>query len=166
MVGVGGLGHLGISYAHEAGFETVAVSRGTDKRSAALERGADHFVDSEAEDPAAALRDLGGADLVLTTAPAGEPVAEVVEGLGTDGEVVAVGVPEEPVSVAVGHLATNRAGVSGWPSGAPRDAEDTLAFGVRRGVVPAVETFDLPDVGAAYRRMTDGDVRFRAVVTP
>ncbi|WP_255152624.1 alcohol dehydrogenase catalytic domain-containing protein [Halorarius halobius] len=166
VVGIGGLGHLGVAYAHEAGFETVAISRGTDKRAAAHELGADHYVDSEREDPAEALQALGGADLVLSTAPASDAVAAVVEGLGADGEVCNVGFPEESVPVNVSHLGAVRGSVSGGPSGSPCAAEETLEFGALRNVTPRVERFDLAEVGTAYRRMDDGDVRFRAVVTP
>jgi NADPH2:quinone reductase len=166
VVGVGGLGHLALQYARQAGFETVAISRGTEKRAAAESFGADHYVDSEAEDPAVALRELGGASLVLSTAPASDAVASVVGGLDAEGEVVSVGVPDEPVPVKVGHLTGTRGSVSGWASGTARDAEDALAFGDLRDVTPTVETFDLTDAETAYRRMLDGDVRFRAVIEP
>jgi NADPH2:quinone reductase len=166
VVGVGGLGHLAVQYARKAGFETVAISRGTEKREAAREFGADHYVDSEAEDPAAALQELGGASVVLSTAPASEAVASVVGGLDAEGEVVSVGVPDEPVPVGVGQLTGTRGSVSGWASGTARDAEDALAFGDLRDVTPAVETFDLTEAETAYRRMVDADVRFRAVLEP
>lgn len=166
VVGIGGLGHLGVQYAHEAGFETVAVSRGSRKQAAAREFGADHVVDSEREDPAAAFLELGGARVVLATAPAADAVAEVVGGLGADGEVVVVGSPDDPVPVDVGDLTSTRGSVAGWASGTPADAADALAFSERRDVAPAVETFDLGDADVAYRRMVDGDVRFRAVLVP
>ncbi|WP_188869884.1 alcohol dehydrogenase [Halarchaeum rubridurum] len=164
--GVGGLGHLGIQYAHAAGYETVALSRGTEKKERALALGADHYVDAEAEDPAAKLQELGGASVVLATAPAAPAIESVVGGLGTDGRVVAVGVPEEPVDVHVGALVGTRGAVEGWASGTALDAEETLAFSERRDVTPDVETFDLADAEEAYQRMLDSDVRFRAVLTP
>jgi D-arabinose 1-dehydrogenase-like Zn-dependent alcohol dehydrogenase len=166
VVGVGGLGHLAVQYAHAAGFETVAVSRGTAKRDAALALGADHYLDAESTDVATALQDLGGADYILTTAPASGPIAEAVEGLGPEGELCAVGAPSEDVPVDVGHLLENRASVAGWASGTPADAEDALAFGARRDVAPVTETYDLADLEAATERLLESDVRFRAVVTP
>ncbi|WP_435177597.1 alcohol dehydrogenase catalytic domain-containing protein [Halorussus sp. AFM4] len=166
VLGVGGLGHLGVQYARAAGFETVAISRGPGKEAAAREFGADHYVDSEAEDPAAALADLGGADLVLSTVPASDPVAAVVDGLDTNGDVVAVGIPEEPVPVDVLELVDPRRGVRGWSSGHARDSQDALEFSALRDVTPEVETFDLADADAAYEAMRDGDVRFRAVIEP
>ncbi|WP_049934071.1 alcohol dehydrogenase catalytic domain-containing protein [Halarchaeum acidiphilum] len=164
--GVGGLGHLGLQYAHEAGFETVALSRGTEKREHALELGADHYVDAEREDPAEALQKLGGASVVLATAPAAPAIESVVGGLTTDGQVVAVGVPEEPVGVHVGQLVGTRGAVEGWASGTALDAEETLDFSGLREITPEVEVFDLGDAEDAYQRMLNSDVRFRAVLTP
>jgi len=166
VLGIGGLGHLGVQYAHEAGFQTVAISRGDGKHEAARDLGADHYVDTDATDPGEALQALGGADLVLSTAPAADAVADVVDGIGPDGEVCSVGVPDDPVPVDVGHLTATRGRVSGWASGTPIDAEETLAFSDRRDVRPAVETYALADAPTAYRHMTQGDVRFRAVITP
>ena len=166
VLGVGGLGHLGIQYARAAGFETVAVSRGTEKREAALELGADHFVDSEAEDPAEALQELGGARVVLSTAPASEAVESVVGGLATNGELVAVGVPGDPVSVSVGQLVGTDGAVKGWASGHARDSQDALEFSALRDVAPRIETFDLDEAEDAYELMHEGDPRFRAVIEP
>ena len=164
--GVGGLGHLGIQYAHAAGFETVAVSRGTGKRDLALELGADHFVDSEATDPAEALSELGGADAILTTAPASDAIESLVGGLAPNGQLVAVGVPGDAVEVPVQTLVGGRNSVEGWSSGTARDSQDTMAFSDLRDVTPMVETFDLADAADAYAAMLDGDVRFRSVVVP
>lgn len=164
--GIGGLGHLALQYAHQAGFETVAVSRGTEKRPEAFELGADHYIDSEAEDPASKLEALGGADVVLSTAPASDAVEAVLSGLDTDGEVVALGIPEQPVPVELPELVENRGSISGWSAGTARDAEDTLQFSDLRDIAPEIETFDLSNAEEAYRAMTTNDVRFRAVLEP
>jgi D-arabinose 1-dehydrogenase-like Zn-dependent alcohol dehydrogenase len=164
VVGVGGLGHLGVQYAHAAGFETVAVSRSPEKRDLALDLGADHFVDASEDDPAEALQELGGARVVLSTAPSADAVESVVGGLGTDGDVVVVGIPGEPVPVDVQHLVGTRGAVSGWGSGHARDSQDTLEFSDLRDITPVVERFDLDEVGAAYDRMIENDARFRAVL--
>ena len=164
VVGVGGLGHLGVQYAHAAGFETVAISRSPDKRDLALDLGADHFVDASETDPAEALQGLGGARVVLSTAPSADAVESVVGGLGADGEVVVVGIPGEPVPVDVQHLVGTRGAVSGWGSGHARDSQDTLEFSDLRSITPVVETFPLEDVADAYDRMLSNDARFRAVL--
>jgi NADPH2:quinone reductase len=164
--GVGGLGHLGIQYAHAAGYETVALSRSPGKEELALELGADHFVDTSEVDAAEALQTMGGAKLVLSTAPVADAISEVAGGIGRDGEVVAVGVPGEPVEVSVQHLVQTRGSVSGWASGHAKDWEDTLEFSALRDVTPEVETYPLEDVEEAYERMMDNEARFRVVLEP
>ncbi|SHL00003.1 alcohol dehydrogenase [Haladaptatus paucihalophilus] len=164
--GIGGLGHLGVQYARQAGFETVAISRGTDKEEYARELGADHFIDAKADDPAEELQKLGGAKVVLATAPNADAISSVVPGLGTDGEVVVVGVPGEPIDVSGAALVGSRGAVRGWASGHARESQDTLEFSALRDITPEVETFDLADADEAYERMMENEVRFRAVLEP
>ena len=164
--GVGGLGHSGIQYAHAAGFETVVVSRGTEKRDLAVDLGADHYVDSEAEDPGEALQELGGARVILATAPNAEAIESVVSGLGVDGEVLSVGIPGEPVGVSIQELVMGRRSVGGWPSGDARDSQDTLEFSALRGIEPMIETYPLEEASEAYERMLTNDARFRVVLEP
>ncbi|MFB6122925.1 MAG: alcohol dehydrogenase catalytic domain-containing protein [Haloferacaceae archaeon] len=164
--GIGGLGHLGIQYAHEMGYETVALSRSADKGALARDLGADHFVDASETDASEALKSMGGARLVLATAPAADAIADAVGGLSRDGSVVAVGVPDEAVPVSVRDLVQTRGAVAGWASGHAKDWEDTLEFSALRDVTPTVETFPLSDVEAAYDRMASNDARFRVVLEP
>jgi D-arabinose 1-dehydrogenase-like Zn-dependent alcohol dehydrogenase len=164
--GVGGLGHLGIQYAHAAGFETVAVSRGTDKRDLAVELGADHYVDSEAEDPGAELAEMGGAQVVLGTAPNADAMESITDGLSVEGQLLAVGIPDEPLGVSVQPLVQNRQSVAGWPSGDARDSQDTLEFSALRDIESMVETYSLEEATEAYDRMLESEARFRAVIEP
>lgn len=162
--GIGGLGHLGIQYASSMGFRTVALSRGTDKRSEALALGADAFVDTESEDPAERLAEMGGARVVLATAPNSDAASRLVGGLGRNGELVVVAAEAEPMEVAPLDLIMGRKSVRGWPSGDAQDSEDTLRFSARAGIRPEVEVFPLDDVAEAYDRMMNGEVRFRSVL--
>ncbi len=164
VVGVGGLGHLGVQYAHAAGFETVAISRSPEKRELALDLGADHFVNATERDPAEALQELGGARVVLSTAPSADAIESVLGGIGIDGDVVIVGIPGEPVPTDVQHLVATCGSVSGWGSGHARDSQDTLEFSSLREITPVAETFDLDDVGEAYDQMMENEARFRAVL--
>lgn len=164
--GIGGLGHLGVQYAHAAGFETVALSRSGDKESLALDLGADHFVDTTEDDAAERLRELGGASVVLATAPASDAISSVVGGLGTDGSVVVVGVPGNPVEVDAQQLVASRSGIEGWASGHARDSQDTLEFSALRDVTPEIETYPLTAAEAAYERMLANEARFRVVLEP
>jgi D-arabinose 1-dehydrogenase-like Zn-dependent alcohol dehydrogenase len=164
--GVGGLGHLGIQYARQAGFETVAVSRGTEKRDLAFELGADHYIDSESEDPSEALTGLGGAKVALGTAPNADAMESIMDGLGVDGQLLAVGIPGDPLDVPVQPLVTSRQSVAGWPSGDARDSQDTLEFSALRDIESMVETYSLEEADEAYERMLDSEARFRAVIEP
>lgn len=164
--GIGGVGHMGLQFADRAGFETVAVSRGPDKREAAVRLGADHFVDAEARDPGAALRELGGVDVVLATAPSSDAIEAVVAGLAPNGQLVAVAPPHEPVELSLGPFVDNRWSLRGWSSGHACDAQDALEFSARRDIEPDVETYPLEDAPQAHHDMLAGDVRFRAVLKP
>jgi len=164
--GVGGLGHLGIQYAHTAGYETVAISRSPDKEALASELGADHFVNAADEDPAERLQALGGADGVLATAPSSDAIASVVEGVGVGGSVIVVGVPGEDVPVNAQHLIGTAGSVEGWGSGDARDSQDALEFSSLRDVTPEIETYPLEEVETAYGRMIENEARFRAVLEP
>jgi NADPH2:quinone reductase len=164
--GIGGVGHLGVQFADAFGFETVALSRGPDKRAAAFELGADHFVDTTADDPAAELQTLGGADAVLATAPSADAVASVVHGLAPTGEVIAVGAPSEPAEVDVAAMLGNRWSLRGWAAGHAGDARDALAAAVGNDVTPRVEPYPLADADEAFERMRAGETRFRAVLEP
>lgn len=163
--GIGGLGHLGLQVASKLGFRTIAVSHGPDKEALARELGAHEYVDTRAGDPAKALQRLGGANLILATAPQASAIAAVVDGLATEGELLVVAAPHEPVPVNVLALLSRRRRVQGWPSGTAPDSEDTLRFCARAGVRPRIETFPLARAADAYARMVSGAARFRVVIT-
>ncbi|WP_092660210.1 alcohol dehydrogenase [Halorientalis persicus] len=164
--GVGGLGHLGLQYAHAAGYETVAISQSPDKEDLARSLGADHFVNAAETDPAERLQALGGAQVVLATAPSSDAISSVVDGVGIDGSVVVVGVPGGPIEVDANTLVQTRGGVEGWASGHARDSQDTLEFSALRDVSPEIETYPLDQVAAAYERMVENEARFRVVLEP
>lgn len=166
VVGIGGLGHLGVQYAHAAGFETVAISRSAEKEELAGELGADRFVNAAEANPADVLEELGGATVVLATAPSSDAISSVVGGIGNDGEVIIVSVPGEPIEVDAQHLVGTRGSVSGWSSGHARDSQDTLEFSNLREITPKVETYPLEEVSAAYERMIENEARFRIVLEP
>jgi D-arabinose 1-dehydrogenase-like Zn-dependent alcohol dehydrogenase len=163
--GIGGLGHLGIQYARQMGFRTVAVGRGADKEPLAKKLGAHVYIDSGASDPAAELRKLGGARLILATAPDAQSMSALVAGLSPTGKLMVLGVPRDPLSVSAMHMVTFRTGVQGWPSGSAIDWEDTLNFSLLTGVRPMIEKYPLAKVNEAYEQMISGRARFRVVLT-
>ena len=162
--GLGGLGHLGVQFARAMGFEVAAVSRGADKQAFARQLGAHHYVDTTAEDPAARLTALGGAKVILATAPHAPSMAALVGGLGRGGALVVVGVPHEPIPVSAIDLVARGARVQGWASGTATDSTDTMAFAQKHDIHPLIETFPLAGAATAYARMMDGSVRFRSVL--
>lgn len=163
--GVGGLGHLAVQYAARMGFHTVALSRGPDKRELAQQLGADSYVDSEAQDPVAALQALGGARVILATAPNAKLMSGVIDGLGVNGKLLVVGADTTPIEVSPLQLLMARRSVAGHPSGAPVDSEDTMHFSALKSVRAQIETFPLPDAASAYARMMANEARFRVVLT-
>ncbi|MEO6775838.1 MAG: alcohol dehydrogenase [Kofleriaceae bacterium] len=163
--GIGGLGHLAIQYAARMGFRTVAISRGADKAALARELGAHEYIDTEVETAAVGLKRLGGADLVLGTAPNGAAISSTVEGLKSRGKLLIVAAPFEPLAVNAMGLLSGKT-IAGWPSGSSIDSEDTMAFSALTGVRPRIETFGLDQAEEAFAKMMENKVRFRAVLVP
>lgn len=163
--GIGGLGHLGIQYAAKMGFRTVALSQGKDKEELARQLGAHEYVDTSAGPVADALQRLGGADVVLCTAPHAASMADAVNGLKARGTLLVVAAPAEPLSVSVFSLLRGRR-IVGWPSGSAYDSEETMKFSALSGVRPRIETFKLDQAEQALARVMANKVRFRAVLTP
>src|SRR5438309_1413094 len=133
VLGLGGLGHLGVQYAAKMGFKTVGIARGQDKEPLARKLGAHHYIDSQAQDPAAELQKLGGAKVILATVTVGDAMSAVQGGLGINGTLVVIGAAEV-LQVSPLLLLTGRRSVKGWYSGTAIDSQDTLRFSVLTGV--------------------------------
>jgi D-arabinose 1-dehydrogenase-like Zn-dependent alcohol dehydrogenase len=164
VLGLGGLGHLGVQYAAKAGYRTVAIARGKDKESLAIELGARHYIDSQTQDPAAALLSLGGAAVVLATVTNGDAMAAVLGGLGANGTFMLIGATPS-LTVSPVQLLRGRQSVKGWYSGTSIDSQDTMAFSVLAGVRSRNEIFPLERAAEGYERMMSGKARFRAVLS-
>ena len=164
VLGLGGLGHLGVQFAVKLGFKTIAIARGQDKAPLAQQLGAHHYIDSQAEDPAAALQKLGGAKVILATATSGAAMNAVQGGLAVRGTLLIVGVPESldinPLPLIMGSRS-----VKGWYSGTSIDSQQTLAFSALTGVRSMNEVYPFARVAEAYERMMSGQARFRVVLT-
>lgn len=163
--GIGGLGHLAVQFASKFGFRVAAISRGPENAALASKLGAHHYIDSRATNVAEELQKLGGARVILATAPSGKSKTALVDGLATDGKMVVVGASLEPIEVSPIQLIHGRRSIQGWPSGAPADSEDTLRFSVLTGVRPMIKKFPLERANEAYERMISGKAEFRAVLT-
>jgi D-arabinose 1-dehydrogenase-like Zn-dependent alcohol dehydrogenase len=164
VLGMGGLGHLGVQYAAKMGFETVAIARGQEKGALAGRLGAQHYIDSQAQDPAAELTKLGGAKIILATVTNGPAMSATIGGLANNGKLMVLGAPES-LDVRPILLIMGRRSVVGWSSGTSIDAQDTLAFSALTGVRSMNEVFPLEKASEAYDHMHSGSARFRAVLT-
>jgi D-arabinose 1-dehydrogenase-like Zn-dependent alcohol dehydrogenase len=163
--GIGGLGHLGVQYARQMGFETVAINRGNDKESLARQLGAHHYIDAIAQDAMTELQKLGGARVILATAPNAQAIAALIDGLSPSGTLLVPAAPPEPLTLSVLSLISGRRSVAGWYSGTARDAQETLEFSVLSAVHPMIEQYPLGRVVEAYEQMHSGRARFRVVLT-
>ena len=163
--GLGGLGHLGVQFASKMGYRTVAIGRGKDKEPLAVKLGASLYLDADAVNVAKELASLGGASVILATAPNSKAMSDLIDGLGVGGKLIVVGAAADPISVTPIQLIGQRRSIQGWPSGSARDSEETLNFCALTGIRPMVETFPLEQAAAAYDRMLSGKARFRVVLT-
>jgi D-arabinose 1-dehydrogenase-like Zn-dependent alcohol dehydrogenase len=165
VLGIGGLGHLGVQFAAKAGYHTVAIARGADKAPLAKQLGAHHYIDSTTQDFAAELQKLGGATVILSTLTDAPSLSKAVGGLGPNGKLVILGVPDKPFELSAIPLVMGNRTVAGWSSGTGMDSEDTLNFSVLTGVKPQIETYPLEKAPEAFDRMMSGKARFRVVIT-
>jgi D-arabinose 1-dehydrogenase-like Zn-dependent alcohol dehydrogenase len=162
--GIGGLGHLGVQYSRRLGFVTVAIGRGKDKEELARKLGAHHYFDTNSGDTVAELQKLGGARVILGTAPNAKAISSLVEGLSPDGRLLIPAAPNDPLSISMMPLIAGRRGVAGCYSGTARDSQDTLEFSAIGDVHPMIEKYPLSEVATAYEQMHSGRARFRVVL--
>jgi D-arabinose 1-dehydrogenase-like Zn-dependent alcohol dehydrogenase len=162
--GIGGLGHLAVQFAHKFGYRVAAIGRGPESAALAKKLGASVYIDGESVNAAEELQKIGGARVILATAPSSKAMTELVGGLSANGKMILIGVSFDPLGVAPVQLIVGRKALQGWPSGTPADEEDTLRFCELSGVRPMIETFPLEEADAAYARMMSGKARFRVVL--
>jgi D-arabinose 1-dehydrogenase-like Zn-dependent alcohol dehydrogenase len=163
--GIGGLGHLGIQYARRMGFRTIAIGRGGDKAPLAEKLGAHQYIDTANSDPVKELKKLGGANLILATAPDSKSMSVLVNGLARNGKLLVVGASPEPLNINPLQYISGRITVQGWASGTAKDSEETMQFSALGGVRPMIEKYPLEKAAEAYDQMISGRARFRVVLT-
>jgi len=165
VLGIGGLGHLGVQFANKFGYKVAAIGRGPENAALATKLGASVYIDNRATNPAEALQKLGGAQVILATAPSSKAMSELVDGLAPNGKLMVVGASLDPIQVTPVQLISGSRTIQGWASGTPADAEDTLRFAELTGVRPMIETYPLEKAAEAYARMMSGSAQFRVVLT-
>jgi D-arabinose 1-dehydrogenase-like Zn-dependent alcohol dehydrogenase len=163
--GIGGLGHLGIQFANKFGYTVAAIGRGPENATLAKKLGATVYIDSQSENAADALQKLGGAKVILATAPNSKAMSQLIDGLGPNGKLMVIGATFDPIEVTPFQLISGSRTIQGWAAGTPADSEDTLRFAELSGVRPMVETYPLEKAAEAYARMMSGNAQFRVVLT-
>ncbi|KAH8721606.1 alcohol dehydrogenase GroES-like domain-containing protein [Ilyonectria robusta] len=161
--GIGGLGHLAIQYANKMGYKVAALSSGPEKRDLALKLGAHEFIDSSQVDPIEALKELGGAALIIATAPNPKSIAPLTGALRAAGKLCVLS-PVGQLEINSFDLISKAASVHGWPSGHALDCEDAIDFARTHGVTCLVERFSLHNAQEAMDTMIQNKVRFRSVL--
>jgi D-arabinose 1-dehydrogenase-like Zn-dependent alcohol dehydrogenase len=165
VLGIGGLGHLGVQFANKFGYKVAAIGRGPENALLAKKLGAALYIDSKATKAVDELQKLGGAQVILATAPSSKAMSELIDGLGPNGKLMVIGADLEPLQVTPVQLINGSRAIQGWASGTPADAEDTLRFAELSGVRPMIETYPLEKAAEAYARMLSGQAQFRVVLT-
>jgi D-arabinose 1-dehydrogenase-like Zn-dependent alcohol dehydrogenase len=163
--GIGGLGHLGIQFANKFGYKVAAIGRGSENAALAKKLGASVHIDSNSTNTTEALQKLGGARVVVATAPNSKAMSELFDGLGPNGKLMAIGAAIDPIEVSPIQLITGSRSIQGWASGTAADEDDTLRFADLCGVRPMIETYPLEKAAEAYARMMSGQAQFRVVLT-
>jgi D-arabinose 1-dehydrogenase-like Zn-dependent alcohol dehydrogenase len=163
--GIGGLGHLGVQFANKFGYKVAAIGRGPRNESLAKKLGAQVYIDSNAQDASEELQKLGGARVIMATAPNSKAMSELIDGLGPNGKLLVIGASFDPIEVTPIQLIMGSKTVQGWAAGPPADSEDTLRFAALSGVRAMIETYPLEQAAAAYARMMSGKAEFRVVLT-
>src|SRR6516225_4463553 len=163
--GIGGVGHLGVQFANKFGYKVAAIGRGPENAPLAKKLGASTYIDTQSTNAAEALQKLGGARVILATAPNSKAMSALIDGLGPNGKLLVIGATFDPIEVTPIQLITGSRTIQGWAAGTPADSEDTLRFAELSGVRPMIETFPLERAEEAYARMMSGKAQFRVVLT-
>jgi D-arabinose 1-dehydrogenase-like Zn-dependent alcohol dehydrogenase len=163
--GIGGLGHLGVQFASKFGYRTVAIGRGAGIAPLTKKLGATAYIDTQTTKAVDQLQKMGGARVILATAPSSKAMSELIDGLGPNGELVVIAATFDPIEVAPLQLISGSRTIQGWAAGTPADSDDTLRFSELTGVRPMIETYPLEKADEAYARMMSGKAEFRVVLT-
>jgi len=162
--GVGGLGHLAVQYASKMGYRTVVISSGDTKRQLSHELGAHDYIDTSKEDPVKKLAEMGGAALVVATAPNSKAITPLTGALQAGGKILILAIAGK-IEFDTVAMVINGLSICGWPSGHALDAEEAIAFAQTHGVRCRIEKFPMAEATQATELMTSGKVRFRSVLT-
>ncbi len=159
VVGLGGLGHMGVKFAHALGAHTVVFTTSPGKKDDALRLGADEVVVSRNADEMA--KHTGSFDFILDCVSASHDINAYIQLLRRDGNITMVGAPETPLPVSVFGLIMGRRSLSGSPIGGIAETQEMLDFCSQHNITSDVEVIPIQKVNEAYERLLKQDVKYR-----
>ena len=159
--GLGGLGHLAVQYAVKLGFRTIVLSRGKEKEELAYKLGAHIYIDTDNGDAAKQLLKLGGARVILCTAPNGKAISDLIPGLGRNGQAIIITGAIDMMQIPPVLLLGGERSIRGFVSG---NIDDAIRFSILTKIIPMVEVFPLEQAAMAYEKMMTAKVHFRSVL--
>jgi uncharacterized zinc-type alcohol dehydrogenase-like protein len=162
VVGLGGLGHMAVKIAHALGAEVTVLSQTLSKQEDGLRMGADHYYATS--DPGTFEELAGRFDLIVNTVSAAVDINAFIGTLATDGTLVNVGAPAEPLPVGVFGLLMQRKSFAGSAIGSIRETQEMLDFCAEHGIAPEIERISAGDINEAWERVLKSDVRYRFVI--
>ena len=166
VLGLGGLGHLAVQFAKALNAETIAVARGADKMELAKTKlGADESFDADG-DWVKGVNELGGADIILSTANSSKLMSQSVDALAPDGTLVLLAVDTAPMNMpSSASFVLTRRRMMGSATGSISDMMEMMELAAARNVRPMIETYPLAEAQSVLQRVREGKPRFRAVLT-
>jgi uncharacterized zinc-type alcohol dehydrogenase-like protein len=159
VVGLGGLGHMGVKFAHALGAQVVAFTTSPSKKEDALRLGADEVVISKNANEMA--KHAGSFDFILDAVAANHDIGAYINLLARDGNITLVGAPEKPLSVPAFGLIFGRRSLSGSPIGGIAETQEMLDFCGQHNITADVEVIPMQKVNEAYERLLKSDVKYR-----
>jgi uncharacterized zinc-type alcohol dehydrogenase-like protein len=162
IIGIGGLGHMAVKFAHAYGCDVTAFTSSESKFDEAKGFGANHVISSR--DSAAIKKLAGSFDLLISTVNVKLDWDAMIASLGPNGHLHVVGAVLEPIPVSAFALITHQRSVSGSPSGSPVGIETMLDFASRHDIAPQTEHFPMSKINEAFTRLESGKARYRIVL--
>lgn len=162
IIGLGGLGHMGVKLAHAMGAQVTVLSHSSRKQQDAKRLGADHFYATS--EPGTFEKLKASFDLIINTVSAQLDWNLYLSLLKTDGTMVVVGAPSEPVPVGAVSLIGGRKSLAGSMIGGIQETQEMLDFCGQHNIVSDIEVIPMQQVNEAYERILKSDVRYRFVI--
>ncbi|MCU6154398.1 zinc-binding dehydrogenase, partial [Enterobacter hormaechei] len=165
VLGVGGLGHMAVQYARKMGFEVTVIARGNEKERAAYELGAHHYINTLDENASERLKNDGGVDFIVATAPASETVSALLSALAPRGKAILLGTGQTPLQVMPGMMIGAERTLTGSFVSTPAQTERALQFSHLFQALPVTELLPFERANEALSRLKQGLARYRIVLT-